>query len=219
MRIRLVLAAGVCALAAAPLHAASPSDARLVDALRQGGLVLYFRHAATDWRQVDREPLDLSRCSAQRNLSAQGRSDAHAIGVAIRRLAIPVGTVLSSPFCRARDTARLAFGRFHSESGLTGIAAASARVRAQRRAVLRRLLATPPAKRRNTVLVAHLFNIQEAANVSLEEGEAAVFRPNGATFRLLGKIPVARWSRLVATRRSQAAAPRVTLRENRVPAG
>jgi virginiamycin B lyase len=219
MRARLLLLAALGALVAAPAHAGALSDAQLADALRRGGLVLYFRHAATSWTQVDREPLDLSRCSAQRNLSAQGRADAGAIGTAVRRLAMPVGAVLSSPFCRARDTARLAFGRLRVEPGLTGIGSASEAVRTQRRAVLRRLLATPPAAGRNSVLVAHLFNIQEAANVSLEEGEAVVFRPRGGTFRLLAKIPVARWGRLAATRHTSAMAPRVTLREYPVPAG
>lgn len=202
MRALVVAAAALAALVATPSHAAAPSDRDLASALRSGGLVLYFRHAATDWGQVDQEPLDLSRCAAQRNLSAEGRADARAIGAGVRRLRVPVRDVLSSPFCRARDTARLAFGRLRVEPGLTGIASAPERVRAQRRAVLRRLLSTAPPKGVNTVLVAHLFNIQEAADVSLEEGEAAVFRPRRGSFRLVAKIPVERWNRLVQAARA-----------------
>ena len=219
MRIRFALVAALVGLAASPAGAAPPSDAALADALRDGGFVLYFRHAATDWTQTDREPLRLAHCSAQRNLSARGRAEARAIGAAVRRLGVPIGAVRSSPFCRTRDTARLAFGRLRVEAALTGIAAGTEAVRTQRRTALRRLLATEPPAGRNTVLVAHLFNIEAAANVSIEEGEAAVFRPGPGTFRLIAKIPVERWSRLLAVRRTSAAAPRVTLREYPVPAG
>jgi hypothetical protein len=70
---------------------------------------------------------------------------------------------------------------------LTGIVDAPAAVRERRRRALVRLLSTPPA-RANTVLVAHLFNIQDAANISLAEGAAAVFRPlGGANLLVIGQ--------------------------------
>jgi broad specificity phosphatase PhoE len=66
------------------------------------------RQAATDQTQIDS---DLSRCETQRNLDEQSRAEARAIGQAVRALGIPVGAVLSSGYCRTRDTAALAFGR------------------------------------------------------------------------------------------------------------
>src|SRR4051812_30257389 len=79
----------------------------LVERLRRGGYVLALRHAATDQSMAD-NTRDLRDCSKQRNLSAAGRRQAQAIGRALRRLRIPVGTVLASPYCRTRATARLA---------------------------------------------------------------------------------------------------------------
>ena len=88
---------------------AEPSrDERLVSALRGGGYVIYFRHTVTDWAQDDELPVDLSDCATQRNLSDAGRTQASAIGEAFQRLDVPIGSVLSSPFCRTLDTARLA---------------------------------------------------------------------------------------------------------------
>jgi phosphohistidine phosphatase SixA len=170
----------------------------LVAALRRGGYVVYFRHAATDFSITDTDTPDLADCSRQRNLIAAGRADARAIGKAWRMLRLPVGLVLASRYCRTRETARLAFGRFTPSSDITGLpSAATDAERARRVAALRRLLARPP-RQGNTILVAHLFNIQEAAGISLEEGEAAVFRPRRARgFRLVAKVLPRAWARLV----------------------
>jgi virginiamycin B lyase len=191
------------------------AGAALVTALRRGGYVVYFRHAATDFSMEDADTESLADCSKQRNLDARGRSDARVIGAAWRRLRLSLGAVVSSRYCRARDTARLAFGRYVQSLDVTGLPSATTGAERNRRiAALRRLLARRPA-RGNTVLVAHLFNIQEAANLSLEEGEAAVFEPRGVRgFRLVATVAPREWSRLAAP--SQ---PAFSVREYRVPAG
>ena len=82
----------------------------LVARLRQGGHVIFVRHAATEATQDDPRP-DLADPSTQRNLSDEGRNQARQLGRAIRRLRIPVGMVMASPYARTRETAELAFGR------------------------------------------------------------------------------------------------------------
>jgi len=88
----LVAALGLTLVAGA--SAASGPD--LTRSLRAGGLVVVLRHAATDFSKADEDPVALSDCSTQRNLSAQGRADARAIGRGVRRLGLPVVKVLSS---------------------------------------------------------------------------------------------------------------------------
>ena len=150
----------------------------LLAALRNGGFVIYFRHARTDFSQDDTDLSDLSNCATQRNLSAEGRNQARLIGDAIATLAIPIGDILSSELCRTRETAELAFGEATPAPDLTSFGTAGSEVEEEERvAALRRLLATPPAPGSNTVLVGHLFNIQAAAGISLAEGQAAIFRP------------------------------------------
>ena len=96
----------------------------------------------------------------------------------IAALGIPIGEVLSSELCRTRETAELAFGRTTLMPDLTSFGTTESEMEEQERAAaLRHLLATPPAPGTNSVLVGHLFNIQAAANISLEEGEAAIFSP------------------------------------------
>jgi virginiamycin B lyase len=216
------LAASVVTTVAGSTAGAAPSQDRLqgralVRALQEGGFVIYFRHAATDFSQEDTNTRNLRDCRTQRNLNAKGRGDARAIGRGFRELRIPVGTVLASRYCRTRQTASLAFGRVRTTLDLTSLPSSPTAAERNRRIdALRRLLGTRPPARVNTVLVAHLFNIQAAATASLDEGEAAVFRPRGRSrFQLVATVSPPEWTALrpVAGR----AAPRI--REYRVPSG
>ena len=166
----------------------------LVDALRSGGYVIYFRHAATDRSQADTDTPELENCQKQRNLTDLGRADARRIGEAFRALQIPVGQVLSSGYCRTRETAELAFGQAEVTPDLTGFPAGQEE---QRIAALRQLLSTPPQPGTNTVLVAHGFNITNTANISLAEGEAAVFAPlRDGNFGLVARFKPEEWAEL-----------------------
>jgi hypothetical protein len=109
---RPVRAFAVVSMAGAlALPSGEAAESKLGDQLRRGGVVLAIRHAATDFSKPDQDPVDLKDCRTQRNLSAAGRRDARRIGQGARRLQLRIGAVLSSPFCRTRETARLAFGR------------------------------------------------------------------------------------------------------------
>jgi hypothetical protein len=90
--------------------------------------------------------------------------------------------VLSSEYCRTRETAEIAFGRVTPTQDLTSrVSTASAEEEHARIEALRRLLATPPAPGTNTILVGHQFNLRDATGVSIAEGEAAIFQPMGTS--------------------------------------
>jgi phosphohistidine phosphatase SixA len=177
------------------LDPATPlSGPALADALRRGGYVIYFRHAATDQSQADTDTQNLENCQTQRNLDDRGRADARAIGQAFQALDIPVGQVLSSGFCRARDTAQLAFGQAEITTDLTGF---PTDLRAERIAALRHMLSSPPQPGTNTVLVAHGFNITNTAGITIAEGEAAIFAPLGPDgFALVARVLPGEWAEL-----------------------
>ena len=180
--------------------AAPAADPALATTMKRGGLVLVLRHAGTDFSKPDQDPVDLADCRTQRNLSAQGRADARAIGRGARRLKLRIGTVLASPFCRTKETARLAFGRATVSRALlnTVVAAHDARWRRQIRAA-RRLFGTKPPPGRLTVLVTHGSVVGDSSGLTLEEGETLVFRPlRNSRFRLLGRILPAEWRTLPA---------------------
>ncbi len=178
------------------------SGAALIDELRKGGYVIYFRHTKSDHSQTDLNRDDLSNCMTQRNLSDEGRQQAVAIGNALRSLAIKVGTVTTSPYCRARDTGMLAFGRSTISEDLRYSIDASAEETVQRAAVLKRMLSELPPPDSNTVIVAHTSNLKEAAGIwPAKEGAAVIFRPGGqGGFTPVAVVDVAEWAAIAAAR-------------------
>jgi phosphohistidine phosphatase SixA len=202
MRVGGVIALSLCVAAAGGLgtagRGATSADPVLASAMQRGGLVLVLRHAATDFSMPDQDPVVLSDCRTQRNLNAQGRADSRTIGRGVRRLRLRIGKVFASPFCRTKETARLAFGRFAVSGALlnTIVAEHDARWRAQIRAA-RKLLGTKPAPGTITVLVTHGSVVGDTTGHMLEEGETLAFRPLGSSrFRLLGRILPAEWRTL-----------------------
>jgi virginiamycin B lyase len=202
---------------AASAPARAPSVNRLVAALRRGGYVLYFRHAATDPVPDDADPVVLADCDTQRNLSGLGRRQARAVGRAVASLDIPIGRLLASPFCRALDTARLAFGRATPEPVLENLETAPDDVEREARITGLRRLLSARREAANLVLVAHGFNVTAAADVTIDEGEAAIFRPAPPDgFTLVATVTPRQWEELA--RRLGTERPAV-VREYAVPPG
>lgn len=172
----------------------------LVAELQKGGYVIFFRHARTDSSQTDQDTRNLENCTTQRNLSEEGREQARAIGEAFRALRIPLEEVLSSPYCRTRETAQLAFGKAQSTLALLSPLADNSD-REARVADLRKLLSTPPKPGSNTMLVAHQLNLSNATGVALAEGEAAIYRPDGkGGFSLVARVTSEAWQALTQGR-------------------
>ena len=169
----------------------------LVDVLRRGGYVVYFQHATTDKNQVDADHPDFERCETQRNLSPDGRRLAREIGAAFATLGIPVGRVVSSPYCRSTETATLAFGRREVSRALYFTMGMDREERARQRVGLRRMLSTPPAAGTNTVLVGHNAHLKEATGIWPKvEGDAHVFQPSpDGSFAYVGEVRGEDWAR------------------------
>jgi phosphohistidine phosphatase SixA len=193
-RVCLALALMMLSVVSANSALAAPdaTEQALLERLRSGGYVVYWRHTATDRRQRDTDFSDMDRCATQRNLSEQGRTEARAAGALFVEYGVPVGEVLSSDFCRNRETAALAFGRYERVADLWNLpqARAGGHDSDQLAVALRKRLATQPRDpEANTVIVGHNLNLQVAAGVVLDEADMAVFRPLGVRgFELEGVI-------------------------------
>lgn len=171
----------------------------LVEALRAGGYVLYFRHAATEWSQADRhQDSGWESCAPaeMRQLSDAGRETARRVGEAMRRLRIPVARVVTSEFCRTRETARLLnLGPVETHRGLVntthaqhagGVESLARRARA--------LLATVPPAGSNTVLVSHGNVFMLVSDRRPVEAGAVVLRPDGiGGFEVIAHVAPAEW--------------------------
>ena len=170
---------------------------QLVARLQQGGLIIYFRHAATDQTQEDQHPVVLDKCKTQRNLSAEGKSQMANAGAAFKRLSIPVDEVFSSPFCRCKDTAKIAFGKYTINTDLYFSVALEKEQRDQQTRSLQILLRTQPESG-NRVIVSHTANLREATGLwPKPEGVAYIFEPtNNDSHHLLGIIKPDKWEQL-----------------------
>ena len=192
--VAMLFVAGAAATAIADDVKPQVAGPALRNALLRGGFVLYFRHAATDFGQNDDRMSGYEDCAQQRNLTDAGRSDARAIGDAIRRLRIPVATVLASPFCRTRETAELIFGHATVDNRVRGGPARTEDP--ERYAALRTLLSTPIERGTNLAIVSHGNPFTAVAGPPyLAEGEVAVVEPLGGNrFRVVGRVRVDGWS-------------------------
>ena len=203
LRVAALFAACLVSGAAHALEAVPNGLPEVLDELRRGGLVIYFRHAPTEASEA--ADSDVADCATQRNLTPQGRALAVRIGAAMRSLQIPVGKVASSPFCRCVDTAKLAFGRFEVDTDLR-FAMTTTPEETERLALeLRRMLASAPRAGTNTVLISHTANLREAANLwPKPEGAAYIFRPlPGGRFVPIARVAPEAWqetARLAAAR-------------------
>ena len=194
------LIAGVAILASATIAKAQdeyPGLDAVLDELRAGGFVIYLRHATTDEGGPTDEDADLERCETQRNLNDLGREQAAQIGKAIAALGVPIGEVVSSPFCRCKETAELAFGRFAIDADVSYIITAHPDDTKRMTDSLRRMLSTAPAQGTNTVIVSHTGNLREAADIwPKPEGVAFVFRPlPEGKFEAVAKVLAEDWAK------------------------
>lgn len=155
-------------------------------ALRDGGTVALIRHARAPGTG-DPSGFRLYDCSSQRNLSPEGRGQAQELGERFRTQGVRVERVLSSRWCRALDTGRLAFGdRVEPYPPLDSFFSEQSRNDAQTREV--RKLVSDWKGLGVLAVVTHQVNITALTNIYPAEGEVLVLRPSAGGFELVGRI-------------------------------
>jgi phosphohistidine phosphatase SixA len=173
-------------MATAALVVSSPARAQSEpawDALRAGAIAL-FRHAIAPG-VGDPPGMRLDDCATQRNLDEAGRAQARRIGEAFRLNRIAVDRVSTSRWCRAVDTAELAFpGMPRREEAFDSFF--DAREERERRTALARAALTRWRGPGAWVVVTHQVNIQALTGISPASGEGVVVR--GGALAVVGRI-------------------------------
>ena len=149
-----------------------------------------MRHAATGSGLGDPAGYRLDDCSTQRNLSDAGRADARRIGERIAREKVPIARVYTSPWCRCRETATLAFGKAEDWEPLSSFFDFPERDADYTERVKKRIggyATRNPGG--NVVMVTHNVNIAALTRLSVATGEIVVVRPDGCCgLKTLGRI-------------------------------
>jgi phosphohistidine phosphatase SixA len=176
-----------CALAAANTGAPPAAEAAAWQALTRGGAVMLLRHAQTDPGIGDPPGYRLDDCATQRNLSGAGRAQAKRLGVAMRARGVEVREVLASRWCRATETAQLAFARAEHWPGIDSFFDQREREAAQTAALRERVAAWRGPG--TLVMVTHQVNITALTGVFPAMGEGVVVRATaGEAPVLVGRI-------------------------------
>lgn len=183
--LQLALVNGLALGAAPSLLAQSATDVAAL--LREGGCVVMLRHAQTEAGTGDPPNFRIDQCSTQRNLSAEGRAQAAAIGQWFASRALKPGSVQSSAWCRCKDTASLAFGRFDVLAALGSTFEARSKADAQTAVLKARLSAISPG--RFEVWVTHQVNVSALTGEGPSMGEAFIIRasPGGGSAQILAR--------------------------------
>jgi phosphohistidine phosphatase SixA len=190
------LIAGIMLLAGVA-HAQTLHGEALVKALRQGGYVIVMRHASSPRDAPDPKTANADNVKRERQLDAEGRASATAMGQALQDLKIPIGEVLTSPTYRALESvryAKLGDPKPVAELGDNGQSMQGG-TQAQASWLQKRVTQFPAGT--NTVLVTHFPNLtgafpQMAAGVA--DGEALVFGPDGiGGAALVARVKIEEW--------------------------
>lgn len=171
-------------------RAAPAGDERLWELLAGGGQVILIRHALTTPGAGDPPGMRLDDCRTQRNLSDEGRDQARRVGETFRARGIPVARLLSSPWCRCLETARLAF----TASPEVWVPLSNLFGREENRAEQVARLRELAGERRsggNVVLVSHGSTISALTGLSPAPAEMVIVTPQGeGRFLVAGRLAV-----------------------------
>lgn len=151
----------------------APADADVRFArLSEPGIVAIVRHALAPG-SGDPASFTLDDCATQRNLDARGREQARAIGAAIRAAGPIIDRVLTSQWCRCRDTAELlGLGPVEELPALNSFFRNPARADRQTTELRDFLAGLPPGE--TVILVTHYVNIRALLGRGVASGEVVL---------------------------------------------
>tara|TARA_B100000212_G_C27358985_1_gene527265 strand:+ start:483 stop:1280 length:798 start_codon:yes stop_codon:yes gene_type:complete len=173
----------------------SKADKYWAKKLLEGGYILHFRHAERD-KWIDVQMYDALESDVHNNgknqsrlaendyfkdavcLNSRGMVQAQLMGEQLKNINFPIGYVISSPSCRSRQTADIAFGGYDSlDRDLVHDGPYKELAATRNTKLLNLYLNLPMDETKNTIVSAHNSVIREGMlsnpkgkNLKLEEG-------------------------------------------------
>ena len=160
------------------------SEENIISELQKGGKIIFIRHALAPGNG-DPKNIDLKDCSTQRNLDSQGIEQSKKIGEFFIKNNIPIDIVLSSEWCRCKDTAKYAFKNFETFNALNSFFDAKFYKNKEKQINDLKLYIKSWKSQKNLVFVTHYVVISEILNLGVSSGEMAISEKN---LELIGTI-------------------------------
>ena len=160
------------------------SDDKILKSLKEGKKLVFIRHAIAPGNG-DPNNFDINDCSTQRNLNENGIEESKKIGLFFKNNKIKIDKVLSSQWCRCKDTAKYAFKNFKTFDALNSFydekfAANEAKQIKDLKNYIKRWNSD-----KNLVLITHFVVISSILNTGASSGEIIISDKN---FNIIGSI-------------------------------
>ena len=156
----------------------------LQNILSSDGKIIFIRHAYAPGGG-DPDGFDISNCASQRNLSKEGITQSKNIGKFFSENNIQIDKVLSSEWCRCKQTAKYAFNNYETKSFLNSFFSQKFAHNKDRQVKELKDYIINWEGKKNLILVTHYVVISEILNVSTSSGEIVITDRN---FNVLASI-------------------------------
>ena len=153
------------------LKANSNNKAQIL--LKEGGKLIFIRHAIAPGGG-DPVDFDILKCETQRNLSKEGIAQSKKIGKFFSENNIQIDKVLSSEWCRCKQTAKYAFNKYETKSFLNSFFSAKFASNKNKQINDLKKYINEWSGDNNLVLVTHYVTIQEVLNIAPSSGEIII---------------------------------------------
>ena len=159
---------------------------KLINQLEEGGKLIFIRHAYAPG-SGDPDNFNLNDCSTQRNLSKEGQRQAEYIGEFFRKNKVKIDKVLSSEWCRCKETAKIAFKNFSTNSFLNSFYSSKFAKNKDKQVKALKEYIKKFKSDKNLVLVTHYVLISEILNYGPSSGEIVVSNKN---LNIIGSLEI-----------------------------
>ena len=149
------------------------SENNVQNILSEGGKLIFIRHAYAPGGG-DPDNFDISNCASQRNLNEEGIEQAKKIGIFFLKKNIMIDKILSSVWCRCKQTAKNAFKNYETKSFLNSFFSQKFADNKEKQIKELKEYIKKWNGKSNLIFVTHYVVILETLNISVSSGEIVV---------------------------------------------
>jgi phosphohistidine phosphatase SixA len=152
---------------------------------QDGNKIILIRHASAPGGG-DPKGFNLDDCKTQRNLDKTGIEQSKKIGMLFKAKKIPIDKVLTSQWCRCKDTAKYAFENYNEFSALNSIFQSPFDKNEDKQLKqIREFVDSWQGNGKNLIMITHFSIIAKVTNSTPSSGEIIIVNKN---FKILERI-------------------------------
>ena len=162
------------------------SNEAMIGELQKGGKLIFIRHAYAPGGG-DPSNFDVNNCETQRNLNDEGRVQSKKIGNFFKQNDILINKIYSSEWCRCKETAKIAFKNYSTNSFLNSFYSSKFSKNKDKQVKAFNYYIKNLESNKNLIFVTHYVFISEVLNYGPSSGEIVVSDKN---LNIIGSIEI-----------------------------